>query len=199
MFGDALMEMIQNGVVTEAKTGFAYGSEDLYRWLNNNEKVTFERTEIVNNPAIVQNINGFHAINTALQVNLYGEVNATMGPGGQRISSPGGQVEFMTGASRATNGKAIIAIRSTAKAGELSTITLDLYPGPITTPHESVSHVVTEYGIAELRGYSTRDRAVNLINVAHPKFRKQLFEQAKERGLLRDVDAPAINFIAEAV
>lgn len=198
MFGDALMEMVQNGVVTEAKTGFAYGSEDLYRWLDNNQKVLFERTEIVNNPAIVQNIEGFHAINTALQVNLYGEVNATMGPGGQRISSPGGQVEFMTGASRSTNGKAIIAIRSTAKAGELSTITLDLYPGPITTPHESVSHVVTEYGIAELRGYSTRDRAVNLINVAHPKFRKQLFDQAKERGLLRDADAPAINFIAEA-
>lgn len=199
MFGDALKELVENGVATEAKTGFAYGSEDLYRWLDNNQKVLFERTEIVNDPGVVQKINGFHAINTALQVNLYGEVNATMGPGGQRISSPGGQVEFMTGASRAQNGKAIIAIRSTAKGGELSTITLDLYPGPITTPHESVSHVVTEYGVAELRGYSTRDRAVNLINVAHPKFRQELFEQAKERGLLRDGDKEAIRFAADGV
>jgi acyl-CoA hydrolase len=115
-------------------------------------------------------------VNTALQVNLFGESNATMGPKG-RISSPGGQVEFMTGAARSTGGKAIIAIRSTAKEGALSTIVLDMYKGPVTTPHESVTHVVTEYGVAVLRGKSEFDRAVALINVAHPKFRKELMDR----------------------
>jgi acyl-CoA hydrolase len=124
-------------------------------------------------------------VNTALQVNLFGETNATMGPQG-RISSPGGQVEFMTGAARSEGGKAIIAIRSTAKEGTLSTIVLDLYRGPITTPHESVTHVVTEYGVAELRGKSEPERALALINVAHPKFRQQLFTDAVNAHILNE-------------
>lgn len=191
MFGDPMKEMIEMGIVTKAETGFAYGSKGLYQWLNKNRKVEFVETEYVNDPGRIASIEKFHAVNTALQVNLFGESNATMGPEG-RISSPGGQVEFMTGAARSHGGKAIIAIRSTAKNGTLSSIVLDLYKGPITTPHESVTHVVTEYGVAELRGKSENRRAVALISVAHPKFRPELIEQATERGLISPAEAQEI-------
>ncbi len=188
MFGDPLMEAMKNGSVKDAQTGFAYGSGDLYKWLDHNKKVKFKETAFVNDPAKVSSLDHFHAVNTALQVDLYGNVNAMIGPNGKRISSPGGQVEFMQGASRSKNGKAIIAIRSTAKEGKLSTITMDLYKGPVTTPHEMVGYVVTEYGIANLVGKTERQRVLELIKVAHPNFRKELAQQALERGLVRPLD-----------
>lgn len=132
---------------------------------------------------MIQNTEKFHAVNTALQVDLRGSVNAEMGPEG-RLSSPGGQVEFMSAASRSNGGKSIIAIRSTAKNGEFSTIGLSLYKGNVTTPAESVHYVVTEYGIAVLKGKSESQRAVALINVAHPKFRKELAEKAVEENII---------------
>lgn len=192
MLGDPMMEMIKDGTAKSAETGFAYGSTNLYKWLDRNPKVVFKDTAHVNSPGRVSRLKQFHAVNTALQVNLFGESNATMGPNG-RISSPGGQVEFMTGASRSPGGKAIIAIRSTAKEGALSSIVLDFYPGPITTPHESVTHVVTEYGIAVLQGKSIRQRAIALINVAHPKFRAEILAQAIKRGLLKEEDRAHIQ------
>lgn len=193
MFGDPLKELVERGIAKDAETGFAYGSTDLYKWLDGNKKVRFVSTEVVNNPGAVAQKENFHAVNTALQVNLLGDVNATIGPEGRRISSPGGQMEFMTGAARSKGGKSIIAIRSTAKNGELSTIALDLYPGPVTTPHENVTHVVTEYGVAKLQGVGEHDRAIALINVAHPKFREELFEKAVQRGMLREEDRVKIE------
>lgn len=191
MFGDPMMELINMGIATSAQTGFAYGSDRMYTWLDHNPKVIFRSTEVVNSPARIQRLKRFIAINTALQVNLYGEVNATMGPNG-RISSPGGQVEFMSGAARSEGGKAIIAIRSTARNETLSSITLDLYRGPITTPHESVTHVVTEFGIADLRGKGVADRAAALIAIAHPKFRPSLIAEALNRKILTERQAARI-------
>lgn len=188
MFGDSLKELMEKGIATKAETGFAYGSNDLYKWLNKNEKVKFVTTEYVNSPANIQNTKKFHAVNTALQVKLTGDVNAEFGPEG-RISSPGGQVEFMSGAARSIGGKSIIAIRSTAKNGDLSTIVLDLYNSHITTSAESVQYVVTEYGIATLKGKSTGERAVQLINIAHPKFREQLRNDAIEKHLISPAEA----------
>ena len=193
MFGDHLMQLVSNGNASAAKTGFAFGSEQLYRWLDNNEKVEFASTLEVNDPGTVSKLPSFHAINTALQVSLKGDSNAEMGDRGRRISSPGGQVEFMSGAARSRGGKAIIAIRSTAKNGELSSIVLDTYGGYVTTPHQSVTHVVTEYGVAELKGKSERERAINLIRIAHPKFRNVLFGQALERGILKELDLAEIT------
>ena len=193
MFGDHMMTMIQNGTVTQAETGFAFGSGNLYKWLHLNEQVHFVSTEYVNSPGRIAQTPKFHAVNTALQVDLFGQVNATMGPDG-RISSPGGQVEFMSGAARSEGGKAIIAIRSTAKNEMISTITVKLYDGPITTPHESVTHIVTEYGVAELRGKNEQQRAIALINIAHPKFRKQLFEDAIASNILALEDREKINY-----
>ncbi len=191
MFGDTMKEMIERGISTKAETGFAYGSNELYQWLHHNDKVEFVETEKVNSPGRVARIPKFHAVNTALQVNLFGEVNATMGPNG-RISSPGGQVEFMSGASRSKGGKAIIAIRSTAKDETMSTIVLDLYRGPITTPHENVTHVVTEYGIAKLAGMNESQRAMALIAVAHPNFRQQLKDEAVARRIISAEQAAKI-------
>jgi acyl-CoA hydrolase len=188
MFGDPMMDMINRGIVTKAETGFAYGSSSLYRWLDHNEKVVFKETEYVNSPGRVARLKKFHAVNTAIQVNLFGEVNATMGPAG-RISSPGGQVEFMSGAARSEGGKAIIALRSTAKGDSVSTIVLDLYPGQLTTPAESVTHVVTEYGIAKLQGKTESERAMALISIAHPKFRQSLIEQAIAKRMITSSQA----------
>jgi len=192
MLGDPMMEMLKDGTATQAEAGFAFGSVNLYRWLHENEKVKFVSTEYVNSPGRVSRIKKFHAVNTALQVDLFGQVNATMGPEG-RISSPGGQVEFMSGASRSEGGKAIIAIRSTAKNETISSITLKLYDGPITTPHENVTHVVTEYGVAELRGKTEKERALALINIAHPKFRQDLFAQAVQIKILSNEDSARIQ------
>ncbi len=192
MFGDSLKEIMEMGIAKKAETGFAYGSEDLYAWLNRNKQVTFVPTSDVNSPAKVESTPKFHAVNTALQVKLTGDVNAEFGPEG-RLSSPGGQVEFMSGASRSIGGKSIIAIRSTAKEGELSTIVLDMYGGKVTTPAESVHYVVTEYGIATLKGKSKEERAIELINVAHPKFREQLMKDALESHLITPADSKAIK------
>lgn len=191
MFGDSLKEIMEKGIATKAETGFAYGSNDLYKWLHKNPKVKFVSTEEVNSPANIQNTEKFHAINTALQVRLTGDVNAEFGPEG-RLSSPGGQVEFMSGAARSKGGKSIIAIRSTAKNGSASSITMDLYNGHVTTPADSVHYVVTEYGTAVLKGKSTSDRAVALINVAHPKFRAQLRDAAIEKHIISPADANTI-------
>jgi 4-hydroxybutyrate CoA-transferase len=187
MFGDHMREMLDNGSADSARAGFAFGSEDMYAWLGRTEKVTFEDTEVINDPSIIKNIPQFHAVNTALQINLRGEVNATHGPEG-RISSPGGQVEFMSGASKSNGGKAIMAIRATAKHETISTITSQLY-GPATTPAEMVTHVVTEYGVAHLAGLSESARAMALILIAHPKFRRELVDQALAQKLIHARDA----------
>ncbi len=196
MFGDQMKTMIEEGIASDAKTGFAYGSPDLYKWLDGNKKVQFVDTEIVNDPAVVAQTEKFHAINTALQVDLRGNANATNGPEA-RISSPGGQVEFMAGASKSKGGKAIMALRSTAKNGSLSTISVENYPGSVTTPHEMVSYVVTEYGIAKLAGATEQERAVRLINIAHPKFRQELYQKAFEKKIL--TSKVGINFWANAI
>ncbi len=187
MMGDDVMALIERGIANGAETSFAFGSNEFYRKLHLNPKVVFKPTEYLNSSARIAGIPKFVALNTAIQVNLYGEVNATMGPGDRgRISSPGGQVEFMSGAAMSTGGHTIIALRSTAKNGTLSAITMDLYPGPITTPHELVSHVVTEYGIASLAGQTESARAMALINIAHPKFRERLFDDAVKRRLVSE-------------
>ena len=198
MFGDSLKDIMERGIAKKAETGFAYGSEELYKWLNKNKSVKFVTTEAVNSPANIQNTDKFHAVNTALQVRLTGDVNAEFGPEG-RLSSPGGQVEFMSGAARSNGGKSIIAIRSTAKNGELSSIVLDLYNGHVTTPAESVHYVVTEYGTAVLKGRTTGDRAVALINVAHPKFREALRDEALEKNIISPAEASEIILDAPVV
>ena len=181
MMGDAQMDMLKNGNAVSAETGFVYGTADLYKFIDMNPKVHLVETEDVNDPGTVSKLPKFHAVNTALQVNLRGDVNATHGDG-FRMSSPGGQVEFMSGAARSAGGKAIIAIRSQVKG--ISTITLQNYMGTVTTPGASVTHVVTEYGVATISGVSEIEKAARLISVAYPAFRAQLISEAIRMKLL---------------
>lgn len=183
------MQLMQNGVADQAVTGFAFGSTGLYTWLNLNDKVTFAPTSLVNDLARIAAKKNFFAVNTALQVNLRGDANAEIGPNGSRISSPGGQVEFMSGAARSIGGHAVIAIRSTAKNGTMSSITLDLYGGNVTTPNQSVTDIVTEYGVAKLAGKSVAERALAIIRIAHPNFRKELAEGAVQQKLISEAQA----------
>lgn len=184
MASDPMKEMVESGVADSIKTGFGYGSSAFYKWLDHNPKVEIIETEVSNDPTIVSRIPGFHAVNTGLQVNLRGDVNAEIGADGYRMSSPGGQVEFMVSGMRAPGGKSIIAIRSTVKEDTISAITLDTYGNNVTTPGQMVTHVVTEFGIAELAGKTEAQRAINLIRVAHPKWRLVLAEQAAERHII---------------
>lgn len=185
MMGDVLMEVMTDKIATEAVIGFGFGSQKFYDWLNLNPQVLMAPTADTNNTQRISKRPGFHAVNTALQVALTGEVNATTGsPDRGRISSPGGQVEFLLGASRSKNGKSIIVIRSTALVTTatgskmISTIVPRTYPVRDGSPSAFISHIVTEYGVAFIRGKSERERAIALIRISHPDFRNALFSQA---------------------
>lgn len=193
MMGDPMMQMMESGVADSAETGFGYGSSVFYKWLDQNPRVRIIRTSVSNDPSLVGNIPNFHAVNTALQVTLRGDVNATHGADGFRMSSPGGQVEFMSAGMRAPGGKAIIAIRSTVKDDKISAITMDTYNGAVTTPHEMVTAVVTEFGIAQLAGKSEAQRALAMIRVAHPHFRKSLAEEAVAKHMITQTQASEFN------
>ncbi|MGL5514393.1 MAG: acetyl-CoA hydrolase/transferase C-terminal domain-containing protein, partial [Sporomusa sp.] len=124
------------------------------------------------------------SVNSAIQVDLMGQVNAEM-IGGQQFSGIGGQVDFIRGAGRSLGGKSIIALPSTASGGQVSRICCQLDRGAaVSTSRNDVHYIVTEYGTAELRGKSIRQRALDLINISHPKFRELLTRQANVEGLL---------------
>jgi acyl-CoA hydrolase len=195
MYGDALMRVVDTGLADNARVGFAYGSANLYKSLENNPKVTLVPTTEVNDPQAVARMPKFDAINTALQVDLQGNVNATVGPDNKAISSPGGQLEFMSGASRSPGGKAIIALRSTAKNGQFSSIMPTLYNNNITTPSQFVTHVVTEYGTADLAGKTPAQKAIAIIQIAAPRWRSYLMQQAVAQHLITPQEGQQINMV----
>lgn len=193
MFSDGVVELANAGVVTnENKTlnkgkftaTFLMGTRKLYDFVNNNPDVELYSVDYINDPYVVGQIDNMVSINSALQVNLMGEVNAEM-IGRRQFSGVGGQVDFIRGASRSKNGKSVIAMPATAAKGKLSRIVVELDEGAaVTTSRTDIHYVVTEYGIANLRGKSLRQRAEALIAIAHPDFRDTLKEQAKNVGLL---------------
>jgi len=189
MLGDALLKVISLGMAKRAKAGFAFGSSKLYKALKDNKSIVMVPTEEVNDPKALAKLKKFDAINTALQVDLRGNVNATVGMDGKAMSSPGGQLEFMKGATGSPGGKAIIAIRSSAKNGTISTISPTLYGDNVTTPSKYVTHVVTEYGVADLADKTPKERALALIRIANPKWRQNLALQAVNQHLITAADA----------
>ena len=158
-------------------TTFVLGRKRLYDIVNNNPSVEFQTSGMINNPHV----------NSALQVDITGQVSADS-IGSTLYSGPGGQVDFVRGASRSRDGKAIIALRSTAKDGVVSRIVpfLDL-GGGVVTSRADVHYVVTEYGIANLFGKSVRGRARELINIAHPSFRETLEKECNRIKWLQDL------------
>ncbi|MEO5367417.1 MAG: GNAT family N-acetyltransferase [Magnetococcus sp. WYHC-3] len=189
MFSDGLIDLMKKGVVNNKRkefhtdrtvTSFVMGTRALYDFVHENPHVNFFPSDYVNNPVnIARNPNQI-AINSAIEVDLSGQVVADS-VGFRFFSGIGGQVDFIRGASMSRGGKPIIALPSTAKKGTLSRIVPVLTEGSgVVTSRGDVFYVVTEFGIASLRGRSIRERALELIQVAHPDFRDQLLHEVRK-------------------
>lgn len=189
MFTDQLIDLIESGVVNGSKkivdhgkvvASFLMGTEKLYRYVHQNPMVELHPSEYVNDPYIISQHPKMVAINVALEVDLTGQVCAdSIGP--RFYSGLGGQLDFIRGAARSPGGKPVIAFESTAKKGTISRIVPHLSEGAgVVTTRGDVHYVITEYGIADLHGRNIRERAMALINIAHPKFRGELLRKAKE-------------------
>ncbi len=189
MFSDGLMELAQKGIVNNAKksihqgktvASFCMGSKELYEFVDDNPSIEFHPTEYTNDPFIVAQNDKMVAINSAIEVDLTGQVCADS-LGSMFYSGIGGQVDFVRGSARSKGGKPIIAMPSTAKEDTISRISVMLQEGAgVVTTRGDVHYVVTEYGAAYLHGKNIRERAMALINIAHPKFRPGLLKDAKK-------------------
>lgn len=193
MFSDGMVELIEQGVVTnERKTlhpgkivaSFVLGSRALFDFVHNNPIVEFHPSDYVNDPFVIAQNDNMVAVNSAIAVDLTGQV-CSDSIGDTVYSGFGGQVDFIRGASRARNGRAVIALLSTAKDDTVSRITVSLDPAAgVVTSRADVHYVVTEFGVADLFGKTLRERASALIGIAHPRFRPELTEGARKRRLL---------------
>jgi acyl-CoA hydrolase/GNAT superfamily N-acetyltransferase len=194
MITDEVIELIGSGAVTgnrkrldrgKVVASFAVGTRRLFDYIDNNPLFSFNPTEYVNDPAIIAQHNRMVAINTALEIDLTGQV-CSDSLGAKFFSGIGGQLDFNRGAARSVGGKAIIALPSTALNGTVSRIVPHLTVGAgVVTTRGDVHYVVTEYGVAYLHGKSVSERAMALIAIAHPDYRDQLVEKAIEAKLIR--------------
>jgi len=190
MFSDGIIPLIDGGIITgkyktihpgKITASFTFGSRQLYDYIDRNPLFTFQATDYVNDPRRIAEQHKMVAINSAIQIDLTGQVCADS-IGTRFYSGIGGQVDFIRGASMCPGGKPIIAIRSTAKDGAISRIVATLTEGAgVVTSRGDVRYVVTEYGVADLLGKSIRERALALISIAHPDFRAELLHDAKAR------------------
>jgi 4-hydroxybutyrate CoA-transferase len=188
MFSEGVVDLYNEGVVTNARkqlhvdkmvANFLMGTRRLYDFVDDNPAVNMFPVSYVNDPFVIAQNDNVVAINSAIQVDLMGQVVAdTMGP--MQFTGIGGQVDFVRGAARSRNGKAIIALPSTAKKGTVSRIAAKITDGAaVTTMRADVDYVVTEHGIAHLKGKGLRERAFALLDIAEPAFRDQITEELK--------------------
>ncbi len=193
MVSDGVMEAIESGVITGAKKTshpykviltFLLGSKKLYDFVDNNPVFEAHPTDYTNHPFIVSQNDNMVAINSAIEVDITGQV-CSDSIGKFIYSGFGGQVDFIRGAAHSKGGKPIIALPSTAQKGKSSRIVPFLKKGAgVVTTRADVMFVVTEYGIAYLHGKNLNERTRSLINIAHPKFRDELTKEAKARNLI---------------
>lgn len=193
MFGDWIIDLIECGAITCAKkslnrgkivASFCMGSQRLYDYINNNPFFEFYPTEYVNDIHIISQHEKMVGINVGLEIDLTGQV-CSDSLGYKFYSGIGGQVDFIRGSARSRGGKAIIAMPSTARDGTVSRIVPCLTEGAgVVTTRGDVHYVVTEYGVAYLHGKSIRKRVLDLVNIAHPKFRKGLIQAAKAQNYI---------------
>ena len=183
MFSNGVLPLIESGVIDNSRkviqpgkivTSFAMGDRAFYDYVDDNTQVMFLDVGYVNSPAVIRKNPQTVSINSAIQIDLGGQV-CSDSIGNKIYSGFGGQVDFVTGARLSVNGRSIIALPSTARGGKESRIAAQLAPGAgVVTSRAQVDYVVTEFGIAKLSGSSLRERAQQLINIAHPDFRDQL-------------------------
>ncbi len=192
MISDGVVQAIEAGIITGARKTlhprkvvctFALGSRRLYDYLHNNPLFEFHPANYTNDPFVIAQNEKMVAVNSAIEVDLTGQVCADS-IGTMIYSGVGGQVDFIRGAARSRGGKPIIALPSTARNGTVSRIVPLLRPGAgVVTTRADVHYVVTEYGIAYLHGKNLRERAEALIRIAHPNFREELLDAARQRRL----------------
>ena len=197
LVSDSVIPLIEAGVITGRRKnfkprkiilGFVLGTKKLFDFVDNNPIFEFHPNSYSNNPIFIARNDNMVAINSALQIDLTGQV-CSDSIGTYFYSGIGGQVDFLRGASHSKGGKAIIALPSTAKGGTVSRISPMLSPGAgVVTSRGLVRYVVTEFGVAYLHGKSIRERAKALIEIAHPKFREELYEYCEQTKWLHNQD-----------
>ena len=188
MFTDAVMDLVECGAITGSRkeinrgkivSAFLMGSRRLYDFVNDNPMVELRPVDYTNDTAVIRRFNRMVSINSAIEVDLTGQVVADS-IGSRFYSGVGGQMDFVRGASLAEEGRAIIALPSTAAKGSVSRVTPYLKEGAgVVTTRAHARTVVTEYGVAELHGRSIAERARALIAIAHPDFRDELISEAR--------------------
>ncbi len=192
LFSDGVIDLVDSGVLTSARksihpgkiiAGFIIGTKRLYDWVDDNPLIELHPTEYVNDPFVIAQNERMVAINSAIEIDLTGQVCAdSIGP--KIYSGVGGQLDFIYGASRSKGGVPIIALPSTTtlKDGKMiSRLVPMLNQGAgVVTTRNHVRYVVTEYGVADLYAKTIRQRATQLINIAHPMFQDELTRQANE-------------------
>ncbi|HHV16936.1 MAG TPA: butyryl-CoA:acetate CoA-transferase [Gelria sp.] len=196
MYVDAYVKMTKAGKVTGACKNidkykqvfsFAMGSKELYDFIDDNPGTIAYSVDYTNSPVVVASIDDFVSINACIEVDIFGQV-ASESVGPRHISGTGGQLDFVEGAYKSKNGQSFICMTSTfeSKNGVVSRVKPILTPGAIVTSPRTATHmIVTEYGIANMKGKSTWERAEALINIAHPKFRDELIKEAGEMKIWR--------------
>jgi acetyl-CoA hydrolase len=192
LFSDGVIDLVEAGVLTNARktlhpgkilSGFLIGTKQLYSWAHDNPLIELHPSEYVNDPFVIAQNERMVAINSAIEIDLTGQVCAdSIGP--KFYSGVGGQLDFVYGASRSKGGVPIIALPSTTALRDgtlVSRIVSMLKQGAgVVTSRNHVRYIVTEYGVADLYGKTIFQRARALINIAHPDFRKQLEKEARE-------------------
>lgn len=190
MVSDGVVELVEAGVITNSEkpihkgksiVTFLMGTKRLYDYVNHNPDIEIYPVDYVNHPNIVAKNEHIVCINSCVQVDLMGQV-CSESVGLKQISAVGGQVDFVRGSAMASNGKSIMAMPSTAAKGTISKIVSLLDEGAaVTTPRTDLDYVVTEYGVAKLKGHTLRDRARALIEISHPAFKPDLIKTFEER------------------
>ncbi|MBA3995556.1 MAG: 4-hydroxybutyrate CoA-transferase [Candidatus Accumulibacter sp.] len=193
MIGDGILTLLESGAVNNRRKNylpgkmvatFALGSQKLYKFMDRNPMLEMHPVDYTNDPFLAGQNDNLVAINATLQIDLLGQCGSES-LGAMPYSGTGGQADFVRAANRSKGGKAFIVLPSTAKNDTISRIVPTLNPGThVTTSKNDINYVVTEYGVAQLRGKTAKQRAETLIGIAHPDFRGELTETAKKQGVL---------------
>ena len=186
MIGDGLVDLVEAGVVTNARkpidagvsiTGALIGTRRLYNFAHRNPKIGLRRSSYTHNEAMLSRLDRLVTINSAVEVDLTGQVNAEQS-GSQYLGGTGGQVDYVRAGSRSRGGRSLIALPATAKGGKVSRIAVAL-SGPVTTARSDADVIITEFGAAELKGQTLAERARRLVGIAHPAFQEELNRAAE--------------------
>jgi itaconate CoA-transferase len=189
LFGQGLIDLVRSGAASGRRKNFhpgrhvftfASGNREAREFLNDNPAMESRSVDYTNRPSIIAQNDGMVSINSILQVDLSGQANAES-LGGHQFSGSGGQLDFVRGAYDSSGGKSILAVQSTAQRGTVSRIVPRLPEGTVvTTPRNDIHYLATEFGITNLKGKTTRERALAIIELAHPQFREELLRAAEE-------------------